>query len=134
MATAFTKPSIDLGIVVHDVDAALAFYRDVLGLEYQGQNPVPGGGTMHRLFAGSSMVKLLDVDPPPTLTAPPGGLRAATGYRYFTLSVPNLDELLDACIAAGRAVVIPTTEIVPGVRIAGVEDPEGNWVEFLEQA
>ena len=31
-----TKDSIDLGIVVRDIDAALAFYRDVLGFEPAG--------------------------------------------------------------------------------------------------
>jgi catechol 2,3-dioxygenase-like lactoylglutathione lyase family enzyme len=134
MGTTFTKASIDLGIVVHDLDAALTFYRDVLGLEYQGQNPVPGGGTMHRLLVGSSMVKLLLVDPSPTATSPPGGLRGATGYRYFTLSVANLDGLLNACVAAGRRVVMAAREVAPGARIAIVEDTEGNWVEFLEPA
>ena len=32
-----TKDSIDLGIVVRDIDAALAFYRDVLGFEPAGE-------------------------------------------------------------------------------------------------
>jgi hypothetical protein len=28
-------------------------------------------------------------------------------------------------------VVIPVTELRPGITIAMVEDPDGNWVEFL---
>ena len=36
-----TKDSIDLGIVVRDIDAALAFYRDVLGFEPAGDGHDP---------------------------------------------------------------------------------------------
>jgi catechol 2,3-dioxygenase-like lactoylglutathione lyase family enzyme len=37
-----------------------------------------------------------------------------------------------ACEAAGRKVVVPITELRPGITIAIVEDPDGNWVEFLQ--
>ena len=48
------KAGVDLGIVVRDLDAMLAFYRDTLGLYHEGQNPVPGGGVMHRLWAAET--------------------------------------------------------------------------------
>jgi len=38
-----SKDSIDLGIVITDEKAALGFYRDQLGLEWEGELPVPGG-------------------------------------------------------------------------------------------
>ena len=60
-----TKESIDLGIVVRDIDAALAFYRDVLGFEPAGDSAMPGGAHMHRLMCGTSMIKLLHFDPAP---------------------------------------------------------------------
>ena len=51
MTLQITKPGIDLGIVTTNGDAMLAFYRDVLGLDHQGDMPMPGGaGTMHRLL------------------------------------------------------------------------------------
>lgn len=31
----------------------------------------------------------------------------------------------------GYNIVVPATEIAPGVEIAIVEDPDGNWVEFV---
>ena len=46
----------------------------------------------------------------------------------------NISELVAACTKAGRNVVVPEREIRPGIRIAIVEDPDGNWVEFLQQA
>ncbi len=132
MGVALTKDSIDLGIVVSDPEAALAFYRDVLGFENAGEMAMPGGGTMYRLMCGTSMIKLVHPASPPPAVAPPGGIPGATGYRYFTVSVSNIDEITDACTAAGRKVVVPVRELRAGITISIVEDPDGNWVEFLK--
>ncbi len=132
MGVALTKDSIDLGIVVSDPEAALAFYRDVLGFENAGEMAMPGGGTMYRLMCGTSMIKLVHPASPPPAVAPPGGIPGATGYRYFTVSVSNIDEITDACAAAGRRVVVPVRELRAGITISIVEDPDGNWVEFLK--
>ena len=43
MSVSLTKDSIDLGIVTNDPDAAIAFYRDILGFEDGGESPMPGG-------------------------------------------------------------------------------------------
>jgi catechol 2,3-dioxygenase-like lactoylglutathione lyase family enzyme len=132
MGVAISKPSIDLGIVTTNGPAMLAFYRDLLGLKLQGEMPMPGGkGTMHRLLCGDSLIKLV-VMPSLPAAAAPGGINGAAGYRYWTISVSNLDEIAQACTAAGHKLVWPVREIRPGIRIAMVEDPDGNWVEFLQ--
>jgi len=46
--------------------------------------------------------------------------------------VSNLEEITAACVAAGRKVIIKPREIRPGTSISIVEDPDGNWVEFLQ--
>jgi glyoxylase I family protein len=132
MTIELNKDSIDIGIVVRDPDAALAFYRDTLGFEDTGSMPMAGGGTMYRLLCGSTLVKIVAPDKELATTAPPGGIIGAYGYRYWTISVPNLDELTATCEAAGRKIAISPREIRPGVRISMIEDPEGNWVELLE--
>lgn len=43
----------------------------------------------------------------------------------------NREEIVRECEKAGRKVAIAPREVRPGVRIAMVEDPDGNWVEFL---
>ena len=135
MTIALTKDSIDIGIVVKDADAALGFYRDTLGFEDTGSMAMPGGGgTMYRLLCGTTLVKLVAPEAELPASAPGGGIQGAYGYRYWTISVSNLDEVTDRCAAAGRTVVVKPREIRPGVRISMVEDPEGNWVEFLEIA
>jgi hypothetical protein len=59
-----SKDSIDLGIVVTDEKAALGFYRDQLGLEWEGELPVPGG-RMYRLKCGTTVIKLLKLNRTP---------------------------------------------------------------------
>jgi catechol 2,3-dioxygenase-like lactoylglutathione lyase family enzyme len=128
---ATTGAGIDLGIVVTDAERALAFYRDALGFEVVGSNPLPGGGTMHRLRCGASTLKLCAPAATPGARAPGGDLWAATGFRYFTISVTNIDELVDSLAAAGHTVFRAPTDITPTARIAIVDDPDGNKVEFL---
>ena len=131
MSVKLTKQSIDLGIVTTNGPAMLAFYRDVLGFEFLREMPMPGGaGTMHQMLCGESMIKLVVLDETPAV-APPGRIQGATGYRYWTISVSNMGELLQSCAGQGHTVVMKEREIRPGVRIAIVADPDGNWVEFL---
>jgi catechol 2,3-dioxygenase-like lactoylglutathione lyase family enzyme len=132
MAIELKKDSIDIGIIVRDSEAALKFYRDTLGLEHVADTPSGGGGTMHRLMCGTTMVKLVSPGELPAGATPPGGLAGASGIRYWTISVTNLDEITAQCSGAGYTVPVEPREIRPGVRISMVEDPDGNWVEFLE--
>ena len=128
------KNAIDLGIIAQDIEAMLAFYRDVVGLEFETAIPFPGGGTMHRFKAGDSIVKVIELEPEPEAHAPAGGIRGATGYRYWTLHVENLQECVERVGTAGYRIMVPAREIRPGVSIAIVADPDGNWVEFLENS
>jgi catechol 2,3-dioxygenase-like lactoylglutathione lyase family enzyme len=132
MTIELTKDSIDIGIVVRDAQAALAFYRDTLGFEDTGTTPVPGGGTMYRLLCGTTLVKLVAPEQELPGSNPPGGLRTAYGIRYWTISVPDVDALTATCEAAGHKIALPPREARPGVRISIVEDPDGNWVELLQ--
>jgi catechol 2,3-dioxygenase-like lactoylglutathione lyase family enzyme len=133
MTINFQRNALDLGIVVANGPRSLEFYRDVLGLVHEGDiaMPVGGGGTMHRLRCGDSLVKLVAYDQIPEHCSVPGGIGAATGLRYLTIHATNIEEILTACEAAGVPVVMPLREIRPGVRIAMVEDPDRNIVEFV---
>lgn len=136
MTIEFGQRAIDLGIVITDSEASLAFYRDLLGMEHEADvaMSIGGAGTMHRLRCGDTLVKLVKYDDVPQRRPEGGGIPGATGYRYFTIHMTNLEAVLATVVAAGVKVSVPITEVRPGVTIAMVEDPDGNIVEFLQMS
>lgn len=132
MAIELGKDSIDIGIVVRDGAAALKFYRDTLGLEHVADTPANGGGTMHRLLCGTTLVKVVAHDNVPAKKDNPGGPRGASGIRYWTITVKDLVGMTEKCRAAGYTVAVEPREVRPGTSISMIEDPDGNWVELLE--
>ncbi len=125
------KDSLDLGIIVSDIQASLRFYRDILGLQFVGTVPL-WFGTMHRLRFGTSDFKLIE----PKTIPPKGaiGLESQLGYRYVTFVVRDLSRLCADLKSIGIEFAMEETQIRPGTRIAMVKDPDGNIVEFVERA
>jgi catechol 2,3-dioxygenase-like lactoylglutathione lyase family enzyme len=76
------------------------------------------------------MVKLIDAGTSLDKAAA-GGITGACGYRYCTINVSNVEEIAEKCAEAGYVVAVKPLVIRPGVTICIVEDPDGNWVEFL---
>ncbi|MEM7094228.1 MAG: VOC family protein [Actinomycetota bacterium] len=127
------QEAIDIGLVVSDGEKALAFYRDLLGMDHEADTPMPlgGGGTMHRVRCGTALLKIVAFNDPPTTPSPPGGIPGALGVRYITIHAQNLEEIMAGCEEAGVPIVVPVSEIRPGTTIGMVNDPDGNIVEFV---
>ncbi len=127
------REAVDVGIVVTDLDAALAVYRDVLGLTVAARMEVPGVGELVALEAGRSRIRLIQLTDPPRHRAEPDGVRAgATGLRYLGFEVGDLDAVHGACVAAGiRTVMAPTT--IGPTRVCSIADGDGNCIELLER-
>jgi glyoxylase I family protein len=125
------KDSLDLGILVSDINASLEFYRDILGLEYVGETPV-WFGTIYRLRFGSSDFKLVK----PNTIPPRGatGVESQLGFRYVTFVIHDLTGLCKELESKGIEFFLPQKELRPGVNIAMVKDPDGNVVEFVERS
>jgi glyoxylase I family protein len=128
-----SKESIDLGIVISDPARSLAFYRDMLGMEDQGEMEVRGG-RMYRLMCGNSLIKLVKMDREPEGKPVGGGPGRGYGLRYFTIHVADVRALVAQLEASGIKLLVPPAENRPGVVMAMVNDPDGNIVEFLQGA
>ena len=72
----------------------------------------------------------LEVTPPQQQA---GDIAAAYGYRYLTLLVEDLAEVMAAMVAHGVPVVVPVTQLESGSAISMVRDPDGNVVEFVQE-
>lgn len=124
------KDSIDLGLVVRDLDACRRFYGEQLGLPFEAELPVPSGGRMYRYKIGGTVLKLVKkTETPP---AGPAGLWGQSGLRYFTISVNDLDQAVGDLQGKGLSFTVAPFQVRPGVRAALLPDPDGNMVELLE--
>jgi catechol 2,3-dioxygenase-like lactoylglutathione lyase family enzyme len=125
------KDSIDLGVLVSDIQASLHFYQELLGLRFI-QKISLWFGTMYCLRFGTSDFKLID----PSARPPQGliGLESQVGFRYVTFVIKNLSDVCKELRSKGIVFEVPEKELRPGVRIAMVRDPDGNVVEFVERS
>lgn len=108
-----------VGVAVTDLDAALAFYRDVLGLTPHPTQEADGAAIVSLPF-GESEVELLA----PIRTDSPIARfleRRGPGIHHICYRVPDLDAALASCRAAGYRLVddVPRTGAA-GRRIAFV--------------
>lgn len=131
-----------LVIGVSDMDRALAFYRDLLGMDVVFDQLISGepfdaalhatrqqdgrvvGGTI-----GGVMVELLSLGGAPAVT--PAHRRGLIGYQAMSLSVTDLTSTYQQIVAAGYTPDQEPFEI-DRVRMFFVKDPDGTTVEFIE--
>ena len=144
----YARTTIDIGVVVSDLERSLKFYRDDLGLvpatppsfdvpgELAGQAGLNDGGPLHiqvlLLGEGPSATKLKLLAVPGARKGDPATVASGLGPRYLTFLVKDLGAVIARMkersipIAARGPVVLPG-----GVGIAFVRDPDGNFVEFV---
>lgn len=124
-------------LFVHDQDAALAFYRDVLGLELRVDAPM---GDARWLTVGPRSqpdveIGLMQVGPPiptpdhDTLKS----LLAKGSLGSIIFATDNVDKVFEEVVAAGAEVQQEPIDQGYGVRDCAFRDPSGNSVRFSQQ-
>ncbi|HEX2637844.1 MAG TPA: methylmalonyl-CoA epimerase [Gemmatimonadales bacterium] len=122
-----------VGIAVPDLDAALAFYRDVLGVVPHPPEEADGA-TIVSLPFGESDVELL------APRAPDGPIarflaRRGPGIHHICYRVADLDAALAACRRAGYRLIDDAPRIGAGARRIAFVHPkatEGILLELTE--
>jgi methylmalonyl-CoA/ethylmalonyl-CoA epimerase len=92
-----------VGIAVRSIDAALAFYRDVLGLA-PGAAETADGATIVGLTLGDVQIELLEPRDPDGPVAKFLAKRGP-GIHHVCYRVPDLDQALERCRAAGYQLI-----------------------------
>ncbi len=125
------RPQIaHVGVAVPDLDAALAFYRDVLGLRPHPAETADGAAIVSLPF-GESEVELL------APLGPDGPIarfleRRGPGIHHICYRVPDLDAALSACRAAGYRLVDEVPRIGAGGRRIVFVHPKATGGILLE--
>ncbi|MEV6692271.1 VOC family protein [Micromonospora sp. NPDC051196] len=121
-----------------DPEAALAFYRDILGFEVRLD---VGHGGMRWLTVGpagqpDTSIVLTPPAVDPGITADERAtiaeMMAKGTYAGILLATPELDKTFDRIQAAGVEVVQEPTEQPYGLRDCAVRDPSGNLIRIQE--
>jgi catechol 2,3-dioxygenase-like lactoylglutathione lyase family enzyme len=124
-----SKPELDVGIATRNSEAALAFYRDVIGFEPLSPLAMGETGTMNRVRFGGHVLKLYDFRAKPE--ACEGGTDKAIGMRLLAFLFDDLEPVLARLDE--RKLPYRRLELGEGsaLKVAFASDADGNALELV---
>lgn len=146
-SSALARTTIDVGIVVSNVEKAAAFYKNALGFK-----EVPGFNVSAEMGGGSGLtdnqpfkVRVFVLGDEPTATKiklmqfpqAPGKkvdhrfIHSSLGYSYLTIFVSDTAASVERAKKAGAVVVKKPFQLGGNNYLTLVKDPDGNIIEFV---
>jgi catechol 2,3-dioxygenase-like lactoylglutathione lyase family enzyme len=113
---------LDIRMGVRSLDQHRKFYGDILGFA----EPRPGGAAFR---LGDSLVAL-EEDSAAAIEPP----RQASGWRYITLQVADIDAVHENLRSKGVREGLEPITLGDVARISMILDPDGNWIELSRRA
>lgn len=137
---------LEIGICVQDLERMTAFYCDVLELDEVSTFEVPPEKSAPATFAADGYrivrlqtnrgerLKLAGPNAKPLSRAAETDVLARQGNVFLTFIVDDLKAQIAALEKAGAKLRTGSrrVEVRDGVYLAFAEDPEGNYLEFVE--
>ena len=112
-----------IAVTVSDVDKALGFYRDILGLEF--------------LFAPSAELAFVEAGDVRIMLSPPQGAGAIGANSILYFSVADIEASFSEFVSRGaqaeRAPALAAQMPDHELWIGFLRDPDGNLVGLLEE-
>lgn len=147
----FASPTIDLGIVVSDLEKSMQFYTEAIGFTSTGEFTASADLTRDSgLSAGEELViKKLALGKgkgATTIKLMQSGesskqsdqkyITSSLGFSYLTIRVTSTKAALARLGKAGVKVLAKGPVIIPNTEVAltVVKDPDGNFVELVGPA
>ncbi len=145
--SAFARTTIDVGIVVSDVQKSADFYKKALGF-----TEVPGFDVSAEMGGGSGLtdnqpfkVRVFVLGDEPTATKiklmqfpqAPGKkvdnqfIHSSLGYSYMTIYVSDMTTSVERARKAGAVIVKKPYQLGGNNYLTLVKDPDGNTIEFV---
>jgi lactoylglutathione lyase len=148
----FPKSTIDIGMVVTDLDASVSFYKDGIGFRelegFQVDSTLAGSAGLtdnkpldvRVLVLGNdktaTKLKLMQI----ARTSPRSGdndfIHSHTGFRYLTIIIEDTSVALSRLKKIGvtplaKSPVTLPQNLAPGMSLTCIKDPDGNLVELI---
>ena len=147
---AFASTTIDLGVVVGDLEKSAKFYTDVVGFKEVKGFAVPGdfcedaGLTDNKpltirvfvLGEGASATKLKLMTVPGAKKNSNEYVSSELGFRYLTIFIKDTTAALDRLKKAdvkplAKGPIAVPKEVAENIFLTVVRDPDGNLVELV---
>lgn len=147
-------------IGVSNIENSLKLYKDLLGYEtvdydetgtFEGFDPLPGGrNTFRRVLLshkterqgpfskllGPTQIELIEVKDREPVQIFKDRFWGDWGFIHLCFDVKGMDTLQKECEAAGFPFTVDSGSTFDmgeaGGRFSYIEDPDGNWIEFVE--
>ena len=149
----FTKQTIDIGLVVTDLEKSLKFYKEVVGFEEKEGFKVEGSfPRLVGLTDGTSLnirvlklgdeesatkLKLMQVQgKKPTRLVKQPFIHSIAGISYLTIFVKDVDQVLNRTKKFGYKAHAQSPQVLPkglpqDICLLMLKDPDGNFVEIV---
>ncbi len=149
---AFPRTTIDLGMVVSDLDTSVRFYtegigfRELKGFDVSADLAAAAGLTDSKplsirvLVLGegpeATKLKLMQVAGTSPRTGDTDFIHSHTGFRYLTIMVADTGEAVERLAKRGAKPLAKSPfalpeSLAPGMHLTCVRDPDGNIVELV---
>ena len=132
------------GFVVNDLEKSVEFYTDVVGLTVVGTRDREGAPISQVVGYENTHLKaaLLSVADghileliqyiQPVGSERPTEERNTLGASHLAFNVDDIEQTFQHLISRGAQKLNPPVEIVPGRTGCYLQDPDGNWIELLQ--
>ncbi|MBI5386247.1 MAG: VOC family protein [Verrucomicrobia bacterium] len=148
---AFSKPTIDIGIVARDVEKTATFYREAIGLkEMKGfsapaelgkkiglvdNHPINVRVFVTEEIEGATRIKLMSFPAANGKLPDRSHIHSTIGINYLTFFVKDMDQALVRLKKAGVKLLGATPVSLGGkAQLVTFQDPDGNFVELIGPA
>jgi predicted enzyme related to lactoylglutathione lyase len=148
----FRTATIDLGIVVSDLDKSMKFYTEAIGFSSTGEFTAAKDVTRDSGLSageeivikklslgkgnGATTIKLMQSAIDKSKMSDQTYITSSLGFSYLTIHVNSTKTALERLKKAGVKVLAKGPAIIPGGKVAltVVKDPDGNFVELVGPA
>ena len=114
-----------VSFIIEDLNIALAFYQEILGLELDNSRPDLGYPGAWLSLAGQQQIHLMQLEDPDDNSERPEHGGRDRHVAFVVNSITDIANSLDS-------IEIPYTKSRSGRKALFCRDPDGNALEFIE--